>query len=52
MVRRQAKMAGISTQVCNHTFRGTWITAYLENGGTLEKARDGGACVNAHHTAL
>jgi len=23
----------------NHTFRGTGITAYLENGGTLEKAR-------------
>jgi hypothetical protein len=22
-----------------HTFRGTGITAYLENGGTLEKAR-------------
>jgi hypothetical protein len=27
------------TQVWNHTFRGTGITAYLENGGTLEKAR-------------
>jgi len=26
-------------EVCNHTFRGTGITAYLENGGTLEKAR-------------
>jgi len=22
-------------EVCNHTFRGTGITAYLENGGTL-----------------
>ena len=30
---------GITTVVCNHTFRGTGITAYLENGGTLEKAR-------------
>jgi len=26
-------------EVCNHTFRGTGISAYLENGGTLEKAR-------------
>ena len=29
---------GITRQVCNHTFRGTGSTAYLENGGTLEKA--------------
>jgi len=39
MVRRRAEAAGITTEVCNHTFRGTGITAYLENGGTLEKAR-------------
>ena len=39
MVRRRAKSAGITTEVCNHTFRGTGITTYLENGGTLEKAR-------------
>jgi hypothetical protein len=36
MVRRRAKAAAITTEVCNHTFRGTDITAYLENGGTLE----------------
>jgi site-specific recombinase XerD len=40
MVNRRAKAAGISTAVCNHTFRGTGITAYLENGGMLERARD------------
>jgi integrase len=39
MVQRRAKAAGITTEVCNHSFRGTGITAYLENGGTLEKAR-------------
>jgi hypothetical protein len=39
MVRRRAKAAGITTEACNQTFRGTGITAYLENGGTLEKAR-------------
>jgi site-specific recombinase XerD len=37
IIRRRAKAAGITTEVCNHTFRGTGITAYLENGGTLEK---------------
>jgi len=32
MVKRRAKEAGIETAgVCNHTFRGTGITAYLEN---------------------
>ena len=39
MVQRRASAAGITTEVCNHTFRSTGITAYLENGGTLEKAR-------------
>lgn len=38
MVRRRAKAAGIATQIGNHTFRATGITAYLKNGGTLERA--------------
>jgi site-specific recombinase XerD len=40
MVNRRARQAGIETAVCNHTFRGTGITTYLENGGVLERARD------------
>lgn len=32
MVKRRARQAGIETPgICNHTFRGTGITAYLEN---------------------
>ena len=31
MLRRRARAAGISTEVCNHSFRATGITAYLEN---------------------
>jgi len=31
--------AGLSARVCCHTFRATGITAYLENGGTLEHAQ-------------
>ena len=31
MLRRRARTAGISTDVCNHSFRATGITAYLEN---------------------
>lgn len=38
MIQRRALAAGIGTAVCNHTFRATGITAYLKNGGTLEKA--------------
>ena len=38
MIRRRAKVAGIETPIGNHTFRATGITAYLKNGGTLEKA--------------
>ena len=38
MVQRRAKAAEIKTRIGNHTFRATGITAYLKNGGTLEKA--------------
>lgn len=38
MIRRRAAAAGIKTRVGNHSFRATGITAYLKNGGTLEKA--------------
>lgn len=38
MVQRRAKDAGIKGRFGNHTFRATGITAYLKNGGTLEKA--------------
>lgn len=30
MIQRRAVAAGISTAVCNHTFRATGITAYLK----------------------
>ncbi|MGD0185826.1 MAG: tyrosine-type recombinase/integrase [Roseiarcus sp.] len=38
MIQRRAKAAGVATRVGNHTFRATGLTAYLDNGGTLEKA--------------
>lgn len=38
MIRRRALVAGIATKIGNHSFRATGITAYLKNGGTLEKA--------------
>jgi site-specific recombinase XerD len=38
MIQRRAKAADITTKIGNHTFRATGVTAYLKNGGTLEKA--------------
>src|SRR5271156_5475842 len=38
MIRRRAEAADIGTKIGNHTFRATGITAYLKNGGTLERA--------------
>lgn len=38
MVQRRAKAASIATRIGNHSFRATGITAYLRNGGTLERA--------------
>ena len=39
MVKRRARAAGLPDSTCCHTFRATGITAYLQNGGTLEKAQ-------------
>jgi site-specific recombinase XerD len=39
MIQRRAREAGLSADICCHTFRATGITAYLENGGTLENAQ-------------
>jgi integrase len=38
MVQRRVKGAKLETHVTNHTFRATGITAYLKNGGTIERA--------------
>ena len=38
MIKRRAAAAGLETKIGNHSFRATGITAYLKNGGSLEKA--------------
>jgi integrase len=52
MVQRRSAAAGIDTHICNHTFRGTGITAYLENGGTLENAQRMAAHASTRTTQL
>ena len=39
MIYRRASAADLDVHACCHTFRATGITAYLENGGTIEKAQ-------------
>jgi integrase/recombinase XerD len=39
MIKRRANAAGLPYSTCCHTFRATGITAYLQNGGTLEHAQ-------------
>jgi integrase len=52
MVKRRAVAAGLSERICCHTFRTTGITAYLENGGTIEKAQQIAAHVSPKTTKL
>jgi integrase/recombinase XerD len=40
VVKDRCRMAGLSQEFCNHTFRGTEITVFLNNGGSLEAAQD------------
>ena len=39
MIKRRALAAGLPDTINCHTFRATGITAYLENGGTIENAQ-------------
>jgi len=36
MVKRRCRSAGLPSKIRNHTFRGTSLTNYMKNGGTLE----------------
>lgn len=47
MIQRRMAVADIATKAGNHSFRATGITAYLKNGGGLEKA-----AVMANHASI
>lgn len=40
VVKERCIAAGLSETFCNHTFRGTGMTVFLINGGSLEAAQD------------
>jgi site-specific recombinase XerD len=37
MILRRTRAVGFATKIGKHTFRATGVTAYLKNGGTLER---------------
>ena len=39
MVKNRCLATGLPPEICNHTFRGTGITVFLQNGGALEAAQ-------------
>jgi integrase/recombinase XerD len=47
IVKERSLSAGLPDSICNHSFRGTGITVFLPNGGSLEAAQD-----MANHTDL
>jgi integrase len=52
-VKRRAMAAGIDpAKVCNHSFRATGITTYLDNGGKLESAQNMAAHASIKTTKL
>lgn len=52
MVKRRALAAGLSASTCNHTFRATGITTYLQNGGKVEVAQAMAGHESARTTGL
>ena len=40
MVKRRCAAAGLSANICNHSFRATGITIHQENGGRIEDAAE------------
>jgi integrase/recombinase XerD len=40
VVKDRCSAVGLSETFCNHTFRGTGMTVFLSNGGSLEAAQD------------
>lgn len=52
MIQRRALAAGIRTKISAHSFRGTGITTYLQNGGKLEVAQQMAGYESARTTGL
>jgi integrase/recombinase XerD len=52
MVKRRAKAAGVNLNACNHSFRASGITNFLNNGGSRDNAQRIAAHEDVRTTAL
>lgn len=52
MMQRRGMDAQQETRICNHSFRGSGITNYLENGGSLDIAQEMAAHEDPRTTKL
>jgi site-specific recombinase XerD len=52
MIKRRVLAAGINTDACNHTFRASGITNFLNNGGSRDSAQKIAAHEDIRTTAL
>lgn len=52
MVKRRTAAVGLPPDICNHSFRGSGITNFLENGGTIEDAAHIAAHESTRTTSL
>jgi site-specific recombinase XerD len=52
MIKRRASMAGVTTDACNHSFRASGITNFLQNGGSRDLAQRIAAHEDIRTTAL
>ena len=52
MVKRRVRQTGVSAALTNHSFRAMGLTAYMDNGGTLEEAQELANHADARTTRL
>jgi site-specific recombinase XerD len=52
IIKRRARQAGLPEDICCHSFRGTGITNFLENGGSIEEAQQIAAHASPRTTKL
>ena len=52
MIKRRARKAGVNPEACNHSFRASGITNYLNHGGSRDNAQKIAAHEDVRTTAL